>query len=172
MPDPNHICDLHHSSRQRPILNPVSEARDRTRNLMIPSQFHCTMTGTPVWQLICINSRKCSFHFILFSFWGPSVSWLLEFLKCTSKLIIFFLFHFKLFPSFFFCLFYPFRAAPTAYGGSQARSLIGAVAAGLCHSHSNIRSEPHVRPTPQLMAMPDPQPTEPGQGSNPQHHGS
>ena len=34
-----------------------------------------------------------------------------------------------------------FRAAPTEYGGSQARSLIGAVAAGLHHSHSNARSE-------------------------------
>ena len=42
---------------------------------------------------------------------------------------------------FIFCL---FRAAPTAYGGSQARSLIGAIAAGLHHSHSNARSEPHL----------------------------
>ena len=30
-----------------------------------------------------------------------------------------------------------FRAAPTAYGGSQARHHIGAAPAGLCHSHSN-----------------------------------
>ena len=29
-PDPSHICDLHHSSRQRPILNPLSEVRDQT----------------------------------------------------------------------------------------------------------------------------------------------
>ena len=29
--DPNHICDLHHSSRQRQILNSLSEARDQTR---------------------------------------------------------------------------------------------------------------------------------------------
>ena len=27
MPDPSHDCDLHHSSRQRQILNPLSEAR-------------------------------------------------------------------------------------------------------------------------------------------------
>ena len=45
-----------------------------------------------------------------------------------------------------------------AYGGSQGRSQIRAVAAGLHHSHSNARPEP--RPTPQLMAMLDPQPTE------------
>ena len=32
--DLSHVCDLHHSSQQRRILNPLSEARDRTRNLM------------------------------------------------------------------------------------------------------------------------------------------
>ena len=40
---------------------------------------------------------------------------------------------------YFFCL---FRAAPKAYEGSQARGLIRAVAAGLHHSHSDVRSEP------------------------------
>ena len=35
-----------------------------------------------------------------------------------------------------------FRVAPVSYGGSQARGPIGAVAAGLHHSHSNARSEP------------------------------
>ena len=29
--DLSHICDLHHSSWQRQILNPLSEARDQTR---------------------------------------------------------------------------------------------------------------------------------------------
>ena len=42
-----------------------------------------------------------------------------------------------------------------AYGFSQARDLIRAVAAGLDHSHSNMGSEPHLQPTSQLMAMPD-----------------
>ena len=49
-----------------------------------------------------------------------------------------------------------FWAEPAAYEGSQARSPIGAVAAGLCHSHSNSRSESHLQPTTQLMATPDP----------------
>ena len=49
-----------------------------------------------------------------------------------------------------------FRAAPTAYGGSKARGLIGAVAAGLHHRNSNAESEPHLRPTPQLTGMLDP----------------
>ena len=48
-----------------------------------------------------------------------------------------------------------FRAASKAYGGSQARGLIGAVAASLDHSHSNAGSEPHLQPTPQLTATPD-----------------
>ena len=49
-----------------------------------------------------------------------------------------------------------FWAAPAAYGGSQARGLIGAVAAHLRQSHSNGESEPHLQPTPQLTATPDP----------------
>ena len=54
---------------------------------------------------------------------------------------------------FFFCL---FRATPVAYGGSQARDLVGATAASLRHSHHNARSKPHLQPMPQLMATPDP----------------
>ena len=47
----------------------------------------------------------------------------------------------------FFCF---SRAPPTAYGGSQARDLIGSVATSLHHSHSNAGSKPHLQPTPQL----------------------
>ena len=35
-----------------------------------------------------------------------------------------------------------FRAAPTAYGGSQAKGQIEAAASSLHHTHSNSRSEP------------------------------
>ena len=47
IPDPSHICN--HSSWQCWILNPLSEARDGTCNVMVPSRirFHCTKTGTP-----------------------------------------------------------------------------------------------------------------------------
>ena len=41
-------------------------------------------------------------------------------------------------------------------GGSQARGRIRAAADGLCHSYSNARSDPCLRPTPELTAMPDP----------------
>ena len=68
-----------------------------------------------------------------------------------------------------FCLFW---ATPAAYGGSQVRGLIGAVAPGLHQSHSNAGSKLCQRPTPQLVARPDPQPTEQGQESNLKPHGS
>ena len=77
----SHVCDLHHSSRQRGIHNPLSEARDRTCNLMGPSQtrFHCATMGTPLlfifkwirtyfelFSLALISSRatikKCNLH--------------------------------------------------------------------------------------------------------------
>ena len=47
--DPSHVCNLHHSSWQCKIFNPLSEARDWTHNLMVPSciHFHCTTTRTP-----------------------------------------------------------------------------------------------------------------------------
>ena len=53
-----------------------------------------------------------------------------------------------------------FRAAPAAYGGSQARGRIGATATAM----------PDLQPTPQLMSMLDLQPTEHGQGWNLQPH--
>ena len=64
-------------------------------------------------------------------------------------------------PKFYFILFHflsfsPFRVTLAACGGFQARGLIRAVAAGLRQSHSNARSEPCLRPTPQLTATPDP----------------
>ena len=74
---------------------------------------------------------------------------------------------FQLSKLFFFLTFCLFRATPLAYGGSQARSLIGAVASSLRQSHSNARSKLCLQPTSQLKAMPDPEPTERGQGIEP-----
>ena len=55
-----------------------------------------------------------------------------------------------------FIFFNLFKAAPTAYGGSQAGGQIRAAATGQHHSHSNSRSKSSLQPTPQLMATPDP----------------
>jgi len=64
--------------------------------------------------------------------------------------------NFRNFFFFFFGLFAISWAAPAACGDSQARGLIGAVAAGLHQSHSNTGSEPRLQPTPQFTATPDP----------------
>ena len=48
-----------------------------------------------------------------------------------------FMFNSRLFFFSFLFFFFLFRAAPAAYGGFQARSLFGAAAAGLHHSHSS-----------------------------------
>ena len=65
--DPSHICSLHHSSQQRQILNPLSEAKDRTHNLMVPSwiRFCCTIMGTP--QPAFLNDHYLRGSPILFS---------------------------------------------------------------------------------------------------------
>ena len=49
-----------------------------------------------------------------------------------------------------------FRATPAAYGSSWARSKIGAAAASLCYSHSNVGSlgfKPRLPPMQQLVAI-------------------
>ena len=53
-------------------------------------------------------------------------------------------------------VFFFFKATPEAYGSSWAKGQIRAGAAGLYHSHSNTRSEPHLQPTLPLAATPDP----------------
>ena len=71
--DPSHVCNLHHSSRQRWILNPLRKARDRTHNLTIPSQipFCCTTMGTPM-QAVIGNTKL----FFLTQTWHSTL-WLL-----------------------------------------------------------------------------------------------
>ena len=43
----------------------------------------------------------------------------------------------------------------TCSPSGKVRAQIRTTAAGFHHSHSNAGSEPHLRPTPQLTAMPD-----------------
>ena len=59
--DPSHVFDLHHSSWQRWILNPLSQARDQIRVLMDTScvRYLCATTGAP-WFLFFIVCMDCS----------------------------------------------------------------------------------------------------------------
>jgi len=54
------VCNLHHRSRQHQILSPLSEARDQTCNLMVPSWIHfrCATTGTPMKNIL--NFKRTS----------------------------------------------------------------------------------------------------------------
>ena len=65
------------------------------------------------------------------------------------QILSMFLFYFTL---LLLSLCFLFRATSTAYGGSHARGLIRATAAGLHQSHSNLGFELHLQPTAQLMA--------------------
>ena len=53
-PDLSCVCNLHHSSRPRQILHPLSKARNRTCNFMVPSQvrFCCATMGTPYISIL------------------------------------------------------------------------------------------------------------------------
>ena len=66
--DPSCICNLHHSSRQHWILNLLSEARDQTCNVMVPSWvcFCCTTTGTPHFLSVATRKFKTVCACILF----------------------------------------------------------------------------------------------------------
>ena len=124
----------HHRSQQHWLLNPLSRARDQTHVFRTSGRFFFSLVGLThsMWNFSDLGLNLC----------------LHSNLSC-SKLDSFFFF------SFFFSFFCIFRAAPAAYGASQARGWIRAVAAGLHHSHSNAGSKPHLRPIQQLTAKPD-----------------
>ena len=78
-----------------------------------------------VYRYMHVQICFCMFACIFFKCKDISI---LEILKCGIRLSFFFVF-----------FFWHFRAAPVAYGGSQARGPVGPRAAGLHHSHSHIR---------------------------------
>jgi len=89
--------------------------------------------GTPSFPLLSLLPRRGD--------------WCLAFLWPLFKMSINRLIQRVLFCLFVFAISW---AAPAAYGGSQARGGIGAVATGLRQSHSNSGPKPCLRLTPQL----------------------
>ena len=53
MRDLSHICNLHHSSQQCQILNPVGKAREWTCTLMDTSWVHYCWATTVSWKIFC-----------------------------------------------------------------------------------------------------------------------
>ena len=157
------VCDLHHSSWQCWILNPLSEARDQTRVLMDTSQaFYGQVTmGTPLIPALRGNYKGEMNQPVLSAsqYWPQSsgLHWVRDLerteqwnrtrgrgsLEKTSWGLLGFFFFF--FFWFFVCF---FRATPAAYGSSQTRGQIEAAVADLRHSHSHTESEPRLQPTP------------------------
>ena len=67
MQDPSCVCDLHHSSWQRWILNTLSEARDGTHNLVVPSRirFRFSTTETPNCKVLKVRPSKENWQLML-----------------------------------------------------------------------------------------------------------
>ena len=65
---PERVWDLHYSSRQCRILNPLSEARNRTCVLIDTSWvcFCCTTTETPRWKAAQVGSHCCHWEQLQF----------------------------------------------------------------------------------------------------------
>ena len=83
MQDPSRICELHHSSGQRRIPYPLSNARDQTHNLMVPNRirFCCAMTGTPIYLFLFRSNWhiafRCTTNNLIFAYiakWSQLVS--------------------------------------------------------------------------------------------------
>ena len=129
--DLSHVCDLHHSSWQCQILNPLSKARDRTPILTDTSQvcYHWATMGTPL-----IHISKCHFSWNLKSFhvWLFIFSWYIQ-LFCVywswvlQEILLVLLVCCCLLDSIGFSFLF-FMAAPMAYRSSLAREWICAIA--------------------------------------------
>ena len=125
MLDPSCVCDLRYTFLRCQIFNLLSKARDQTgilpdtRRVLNPMSHNGNSMS---FFLLLEYSKDIRIH--LESSLIPFI--LMPCTLSTPKYLFFFFWS--------FCL---FRATPAAYGGSQTRGRIGAVAAGLRHSHGN-----------------------------------
>ena len=87
-----------------------------------------------------------SWHFVLKCLFilEPDIFWKITFSTVQDKIIS----YSKSRIEVFFFFFHFLGPHPGTYESSQARGQITAAAGGLRHTHSNARSELHLRPTP------------------------
>ena len=76
-PDPSCICNLHYSSWQCRILNPLSEARDQTCILRVTSWVCNLLSYNGNSHLICFNPLHSLFYltFKFFYLWPAEPLW-------------------------------------------------------------------------------------------------
>ena len=88
--DPRCICDLHHSSQQRWILNTLSKARDRTYILMDTSRISYLWATTGAPGSSCFAKTTCESIFFIFNdvsqFYMAEI--ILQCLNCLLKFLI------------------------------------------------------------------------------------
>ena len=74
LPDPSYVCDLHQSSWQHQIINPLSKARDQTHIIMDTS----SLTTEPQWELpSCLLNQQINFINSITKDTSPILSFLL-----------------------------------------------------------------------------------------------
>ena len=110
--------------------------------------------GRLIHEIIGLIEAKVYCAYLVLSFVGE-VSWLTSLIHPSPGSVA--LTHVGYwFVCLFVCVFFLFVFRAAAYGGSQARDQMGATAAGLRHNHSSTESKPHLQPTLQVTATPDP----------------
>ena len=143
-------ANLHHSSQPCQILNPLNETRDQTHILMDASRVrsHWATAGTPLLllnELWLYGTPEMVLEFLNF---GPTdiqgqvttLVWGLSRVLCVYVHIFF----------AFLKWLHPQHTEVPRLRVESERPL------GLCHSHRNTGSEPHLQPTLQAAATPDP----------------
>ena len=87
--DPSSICNLHHSSQQCWIPDPLSEARDGTCILMDTSQicFHCTTTGTPKANFLMTTEETRNSKSLIFSVIQKSKNTFFDFISTKLPVV-------------------------------------------------------------------------------------
>ena len=71
MPDLSHVCNLHHSSRQHWILNPLSNPRDQTCILMDTSQIFFSLSHDENSSAVSLLIFSLDAPFTIVMYWSP-----------------------------------------------------------------------------------------------------
>ena len=133
--DPSLVCKLHHSSWQCQILNPLRPVIEPVTSWILVG----FVTTEPQWELPLLKTFFEDIYLVL------SIK------SCTKRsgFLLHFLSNIILAGVWFFFFF--FFLWPNLQYMEGARGWMRSGAADLHHSHSNVRSKPHLQPTTQLV---------------------